>query len=145
MKISNRKAIILKLIPYSVVYGLVFINYIDIVFIGTYAYHLWLTVMYFTPFIAISLTRPENWKLSIGLGLLSSLMNDLFYGTMKFLIGRSVNLSRYYTLWLIPSAEPLFIMNLGFIQFQVFSWMMALSIYARLFLTSFLFRKWLLE
>jgi hypothetical protein len=88
-------------IVFSVVYGLVFINWIDIVYSG-YGYHIWLTIMYFVPFAALSIFFPRNWQLTIGLGLIVSLMNDVFYELAKYVIGIPTDLSRYYSLWLIP-------------------------------------------
>ncbi len=133
-----------KFWPYivlSILYGLIFINYIDILFSG-YGYHIWLTVMYFFPFIALFITFPKNWQLVVGLGLISSLMNDLFYGTVKYAIGMSVDLSKYFSLWLIPQGDLLFSLNLGFTVLPVYSWMMALSIYARIILVVGLLWIW---
>jgi len=90
--------------------------------------------MYFAPFIVYLILRPGDWKLAASLGLLSSLMNDVFYGPIKYLIGQNIDLCRYYFLWLVPTGEPLFNLNFGFFRVQVFSWMMALSIYARIIL-----------
>lgn len=121
------------LIIFSVLYGLVFINYIDIASSGlNYGYHLWLVLMYFLPFVGFSMLNLKNWKLTIGLGLITSLMNDVFYGLAKYTIGVPTDLSRYYHLWLIPSNSFLFNLNLGFTVITVFSWMMALSIYLRI-------------
>jgi hypothetical protein len=128
-------------IVFSVVYGLVFINWIDIVYSG-YGYHIWLTVMYFVPFAALSIFFPRNWQLTIGLGLIASLMNDVFYELAKYAIGIPTDLNRYYSLWLIPGNEALFKLNLGFTLIQVYSWMMALSIYGRILIVYFLMRAW---
>jgi hypothetical protein len=69
-------------------------------------------------------------------------MNDLFFGLAKYAIGIPYDLSRYYNLWLIPSNAPLFNLNLGFTVITVFSWMMALSIYARIGVIYVLMRTW---
>jgi hypothetical protein len=47
---------------FSVLYGLVFLNYIDIITSGGAfgGYHLWLTIMYFFPFTALTLSFPRN-------------------------------------------------------------------------------------
>jgi hypothetical protein len=121
------------LIVFSVVYGLVFINYIDVASSGlNYGYHLWLVGMYFLPFVGFSMLNLRNWKLTLGLGLIASLMNDVFYGSMKYLFGLPYDLGRYYSLWLIPQNTLLFNLNLGFTVVPVFSWMMAASIYIRI-------------
>ena len=128
---------------FSVFYGLVFLNYIDIITPGGVygGYHLWLSVMYFFPFVALTLSFPRNWQLTVGLGLVASLMNDVFYGLIRSLIG-PYDLTRYYTLWLIPGNATLFELNLGFTVIPVLSWMMALSIYGRIVIVYFLLRVW---
>ncbi len=121
------------LIAFAAVYGLVFINYIDVVSSGfTYGYHMWLALMYFLPFVGFSMFNLKNWGLTVGLGLFASLMNDVFYGLTKYISGTSYDLNRYYSLWLIPQGEKLFTLNLGFTEITVYSWMMALSIYIRI-------------
>jgi hypothetical protein len=141
MKNSDRKGVVSKLMTYSVIYGLILINYIDIG-LSAYAFHVWLIAMYFAPFVVFSILHPEDWKLAVSLGFLSSLMNDVFYGPVKYLVGKPIDLHNYYTLWLIPLNEPLFCLDFGFFHIRVFSWMMALSIYSRMILIYLLIRKW---
>jgi hypothetical protein len=123
----------LFLVAFAVVYGLVFINYIDIITNGgsNSGYHLWLVLMYFVPFAILSVLDIKNWKLTLGLGLLASVMNDVFYGAMRTVMGFPLDLANYYNLWLIPQNKILFTMNLGFTTIPVESWMMATSIYLR--------------
>jgi len=132
------------LVVFAVLYGLVFINYIDLASSGlNYGYHLWLALMYFFPFIGFSMLNLRNWKLTVGLGFIASLMNDVFYGLIRNLVGMSsTDLVHYYELWLIPSNTPLFQLNLGITVIRVFSWMMALSIYGRIILIYVLLRTW---
>ena len=129
---------------FSVFYGLIFLNYIDIITPGGVygGYHLWLSMMYFFPFVALTLSFPRNWQLTIGLGLVASLMNDVFYGLVRNFMTGPYDLAQYYTLWLTPSGATLFQLNLGFAIIPVFSWMMALSIYGRIVLVYFLVRVW---
>ena len=129
---------------FSVIYGLIFLNYIDIITPGGVygGYHVWLSAMYFFPFIMLTLSFPKNWQLAIGLGFIASLMNDVFYGLFRNLISGPYDLTRYYTLWLVPTNVPLFHLNLGFAVVQVTSWMMALSIYGRIVAVYFLIRAW---
>ncbi len=124
----------LPLLIFAIVYGLFFINYIDIITKGSSqnGYHLWLVLMYFMPFALLSVIDIKNWKLTIGLGLLTSLMNDVFYGSISYLMGTNINLPNYYNLWLIPQTTQLFTLNLGFTSIAVQSWMMAASIYIRI-------------
>jgi hypothetical protein len=130
--IEGKKTIFL--LVFAVIYGLIFINFIDIITPGgnISGYHLWLVLMYFLPFAALSIFDIKNWKLTIGLGLVVSLMNDVFYGAVSCLMGRPINLSNYYSLWLIPQNSTLFNLNLGFTIINVQSWMMASAIYLRL-------------
>jgi len=118
----------------SSLYGLVFVNYIDNIIPGGFysGYHMWLTVMYFFPFIILTITFPKNWQLTVGLGLLASLMNDVFYGLVRSLMGYQTDLTRYYQLWLIPSGTHIFDLNLGSVTIPVYSWLMSLSIYGRI-------------
>ena len=128
----------------SVLYGLVFVNYIDNnIAGGLYSgYHMWLTIMYFFPFIVLTITFPRNWQLTIGLGLLASLMNDVFYGLVRSLMGYQIDLNEYYQLWLIPSGTLLFHLNLGVVTIPVYSWLMALTIYARIAIVILLLWLW---
>jgi hypothetical protein len=128
---------------FAFLYGVIFLNYIDLITPGgVYSgYHLWLSFMYFLPFV-ILITCRKNWALVVGLGLIASLMNDVFYGVVGFFMGAPINLAQYYNLWLIPSNATLFQLNLGFVIIPVFSWMMAFSIYARVILVFFLLRGW---
>jgi CheY-like chemotaxis protein len=136
----NKKVIFY--LVFAVVYGFVFINYIDVISGGYEGYHLWLVIMYFFPFATLSMFFPRNLQLTIGLGLLVSLMNDVFYGLIRnFFIG-PYDLTRYYTLWLIPSNAHLFNLNLGFTVIPILSWMMALSIYLRIIAVLILLRIW---
>ena len=138
------KKFILYLV-FAVVYGFVFINYIDVLSGGYEGYHLWLVIMYFFPFATLPMLFPRNLELTIGLGLLVSLMNDVFYGVVKNLMGFPYDLTAYYNHWLIPSGATLFQLNLGFTVFPVFSWMMALSIYIRIIVVIILLRIWYVQ
>jgi len=130
------------LIAFAIFYGLVFINYIDIASSGSIdGYHLWLVLMYFLPFVGFSMLNFKNWKLTISLGLIASLMNDVFYGSVKY-FAMPNKLAHYYGLWLIPQKAHLFDLNLGFAVLPVFSWTMALSIYIRIAIVVGLLWNW---
>jgi CheY-like chemotaxis protein len=129
-------------VVFSVVYGIVFINYIDVLSGGYEGYHLWLIIMYFFPFATLSMFFPRNLHLTLGLGLLVSLMNDVFYGVVRNLMGVPLDLTWYYYNWLIPTDTVLFKLNLGFTVVPVYSWMMALSIYIRIAAVVILLRVW---
>ncbi len=115
-------------VVFSVVYGLVFINYIDVISGGYEGYHLWLVIMYFFPFATLSMLFPRNLQLTVGLGLVVSLMNDVFYGVVRNVMGFPLDLTWYYNRWLLPGNATLFQLNLGFIVIPVLSWMMALHL-----------------
>jgi hypothetical protein len=131
------------LVAFAAVYGLIFINYIDIASSGTTSgYHMWLVFMYFLPFAGFSMLNLRNWQLTLGLGLTASLMNDVFYGAVKALFGMPLDLQWYYSNWLIPQDTRLFSFNLGFGVVPVYSWMMAASIYLRVAAVAVLFWVW---
>ena len=91
-------------------------------FQATYGgYHLWLTIMYFFPFIILTIYFPRNWQLTIGMGLLASLMNDVFYGVVRNLMGISLDLDWYYQpLAYTQQATLLFTLNLGVVSYPCF-------------------------
>ena len=133
------------LVGFAVVYGLVFINYIDLITNGSGqgGYHLWLVFMYFLPFVGFSFLNWKNWQLTLGLGLTASLINDVFYGPVGAFSGIThLDLNWYYSNWLIPQGTELFRFNLGFGVLPVYSWMMAASIYGRAAVVVVLFWLW---
>ncbi len=132
------------LIIFAILYGLIFINYIDVNTLGSniLGYHLWLAFMYFLPFVILSIFDIRNWRLTIGLGFITSLMNDLLYGAIQRVIKPTYNLVAYYNKWLIPQSTILFHMNLGFAVIPITSWMMALSIYLRIAVMCLLLKTW---
>jgi len=131
------------LVVFAIIYGLFFINYIDILTSGANSgYHLWLMLMYFLPFVGFSMLNLKNLQLTLGLGLTASIMNDVFYGGIKYLFGISPDINRYYSNWLIPQGTHLFDLNLGFTILPVYSWMMALSIYIRIAVVVALLWNW---
>ncbi|MEM4865920.1 MAG: hypothetical protein QXY09_05465 [Acidilobaceae archaeon] len=79
---ESRKELLTKLLLYSLIYGLIHVNYIDLVVPGSNApgYHLWLIILYFAPFIPVLFILGfDDWELLVSMGLIASLMNDLFY------------------------------------------------------------------
>lgn len=139
-----------KLILYSVIYGLLMINYIDLVTPGSNipGYHLWLIIQYFAPFIPIlCLFGFENWELVLSLGLLGSLMNDLFYAPIGILcFNKNYNLVDWY-LWQLGfyMFDVKWQANIGFTLIPVSSLLMGVLIYARIITTAALCYKWWAE
>ena len=135
-----------RLFVSSAIYGLVFINWIDLYTTGP-AYHLWLILMYFLPFMFIFYSKKIlsifDLEIVIALGLHTSLMNDIFWGIPNAFIRYPEDplgyLARYYSLWLIP--QPTFLgwyADIGFVKIPVYSWTMALTIYLRIIVVALL-------
>ncbi len=84
----------------------------------------------------------RNFRLTLSLGLIASLMNDVFYFPVGYLFGKSFDLVHYYSLWLIPGDTVLFNLNLGFATIAITSWAMSLSIYGRVAIICIMVRAW---
>lgn len=116
---------------FAVIYGLVFINYIDIAISFNYkvGYHLWLILMYFMPFI---LTL--NVKECLTLGLIASLCNDLFFYPLSNLIaGMNYDILETYMFQLgFQLFRVRWIADLLFIKISVSSIIMGITIYVRI-------------
>jgi hypothetical protein len=76
----NKSSLLVKLLIYSFTYGLFIIDIIDLTTMKFWGYNLFLILLYFIPFLIICpIFGFNDWELFIGLGLLSSLVNDLSY------------------------------------------------------------------
>jgi hypothetical protein len=143
---STRAELLILLLLYALFYGLVMINYIDLVVNGSAipGYHLWLVLLVFMPFILVLLLYgPRNWELTIGLGLLASLCNDLFWQPMSYVFfGKAVDLLRWYAWQLGFSDSFTWTFNAGFFKFEVTSLLMGLSIYVRILFVALLVYRW---
>jgi hypothetical protein len=142
----NRKILYLKLFIFSLFYGFVLINWIDLFGSSMPAYHIWLILMYFVPLsISIAIQGTEDFELALALGLFTSLMNDVFYFVAgDLLFGFHQNLIDW---WLgqfgFKGYKVLFTFNGGIIHFPVYSWLMGLSIYSRIIAIVLLSERWL--
>jgi len=144
---SSRRELLAKLLAYSAIYGLIHVNYIDLVTPGSNipGYHLWLIALYFAPFIPILFTLGfDDWELLVSMGLTASLMNDLFYHPIgMLLLGRKVNLLDWYLFQLgLKGFETRWSLNLGFTTIPVSSILMGTSIYIRVVCITLLLMKW---
>jgi len=142
---KSRLEVVVKLVCYSALYGLIPINWVDLFPPRMPAYHLWLITMYFMPFITVMLLLGfDDWELMISLGLLTSLMNDLFYypiGNLFF--NTNVDLLEWYRFQLgLRGFEHRWTFDGGFIRFQVTSILMGSSIYLRIIVIAALLWKW---
>jgi hypothetical protein len=110
-------------------------------------YHLWLTFIYFAPFITVLLLYGwRDWELTLGFGLFTSLMNDLLY----YIIGRyvfyiPVNLYEWYKCQLLPVCDKQIYFDFLFFKVKPYPYLMPLTIYARAVVTYLLLYKWYIE
>ena len=147
LRAETRTELIVKMILYSALYGLLHINYIDLVVPGSQipGYHLWLVITYFAPFIPLLFIYGfKDWELVLSLGLIASLMNDLFYYPIAMIMfGRHVDLLEWYSFQLgLQGFKVRWYFNGGFFTFPVTSILMAISIYLRIVLVTLLLWKW---
>ena len=136
---------LLKLIAFAVVYGLFFCNWIDLFNVTIPAYHIWFAFMLFMPFfISTIFYGKKDIELFLALGLLASLMNDVFY----FVIGdvffgfHVAILPWWANQFGFNGWNPCFVFNGGFFSFTVVSWMMGLAIYGRIVIVGLLLRHY---
>ena len=145
-KIDNRLSLLLMLMLYSFFYGFIIINWIDLFVSPRHVpgYHLWLAIVYFTPFITVLFLRgSEDWELTISLGLFTSLMNDLlYYIAGRILFGIHVDLTSFYKCQLLPLCEKPWEYDFLFIKIKPYPYLMPLSIYTRIILIYMLLYKW---
>jgi hypothetical protein len=143
---SSKPSFFLGLLLYSFIYGTVFVNWIDL-FVGPNrvpGYHLWLTFIYFAPFITVLLLYgAEDWELTLGFGLFTSLMNDLLYYVVgRYLFGIPVNLVEWYRCQLLPVCDKPIYFDFLFIRLKPYPYLMPLSIYSRIAAVYLLLSKW---
>jgi hypothetical protein len=145
---ESKLGFLAKLLLYSFIYGTVFINWIDLIFgPAKYGYHLWLTAMYFLPFFIVLVFRGiEDWELTLGFGLFTSLMNDtLYYIVGKYLFGFRIDLLEWYRCQLFPVCDKGVVFDFLFFKLKPYPYLMPLSIYARMVVVYLLLYKWWVE
>jgi len=146
---KNRAELYAKLVVISIIYGLFWINPVDL----TSAlhdmpyYHLWLIALYFAPAYGLfAVYGTRDWELYLSIGLLASLMNDLFFypvGELMHLVS-GINLIEWYKMQLgLDGWAVDFWFKGGIFTFPVWSWLMGLSIYARIITVVLLSEWWL--
>jgi hypothetical protein len=143
----GKTKLLTKLTVYSAAYGLLSINYIDLVTPGSSVpgYHVWMTIQCFAPFIPMLFVLGfDGWKLAAALGVWSSLYNDLFYAPVGgLLFGRTFDLLEWYSFQFgFKGLQASWTFNGGFFTFPVTSLLMGLSIYVRIVLIYVLLWKW---
>ncbi len=129
-----RQIVLLKLILFSLFYGLVLINWIDLFGKTVPAYGVWLVLTYFAPFIVLIVYEGiGQWPLALSLGLLVSLANDVgYYFVGNLLFGFHQDLGPWIEGQLGFRGDRLVtIFQAGPVAINVDSWEMGLSIYLR--------------
>jgi hypothetical protein len=146
---KSKLVFLLKLLIYSFIYGTIFVNWIDL-FVGPNrvpGYHLWLTFIYFAPFIiVIIIYGVRDWELTIGFGLFTSLMNDLLYYVIgMYVFHIPVNLYEWCKCQLLPVCDKRVVFDFLFFRLEPYPYLMPLSIYARVVIVYLLLYKWWTE
>ncbi len=129
-----RQITLLKLVLFSLFYGLVLINWIDLFGKTVPAYGIWLLLTYFAPFVVLIIYEGVGqWPLALSLGLLVSLANDVgYYFVGNLLFGFHQDLPNWISGQLGLRGDQLVtIFQAGAISINVYSWQMGLSIYLR--------------
>lgn len=129
-----RQIVLLKLVLFSLFYGLVLINWIDLFGKSVPAYGIWLVLTYFAPFwVLIVYESYSEWPLALSLGLLVSLANDVgYYFVGNLLFGFHQNLGPWIEGQLgLLGNQLVTVFQAGAYSIPVDSWLMGLSIYVR--------------
>jgi len=134
-----RQVVLLKLVLFSLFYGLVMINWIDLFGKSVPAYGLWLILTYFSPFVVLLIYEGlSEWPLALSLGLLVSLANDVgYYFVGNLLFGFHQDLGPWIEGQLgFQGGQLVTIFQAGYTSINVYSWQMGLSIYLRALVVS---------
>lgn len=134
-----RQVVLLKLVLFSLFYGLVLINWIDLFGKSVPAYGIWLILTYFAPFgVLLVYEGISEWPLALSLGLLVSLANDVgYYFVGNLLFGFHQDLGPWVAGQLgFRGSALVTIFQAGSLSINVYSWEMGLSIYLRAIVVS---------
>jgi len=140
-----RQFVLLKLLLFSAFYGLILINWIDLYGKSVPAYGVWLILTYMAPFgVLIVFEGWRSWPLAASLGLLVSLMNDVgyfFVGNLLFGFHQDLGPWIAGQLGLLGNQVVTYF-EAGSFTLTVTSWMMGLSIYARIAVVAVILYYW---
>jgi hypothetical protein len=144
-KSETKTELLVKLFIFASFYGGLLINWVDL--FGSPkmpGYHLWLTIMYFSPFLVVLvLNGLEDWELATSYGLVSSLFNDLlYYAVGRALFGFRIDLVEWYKCQLLPVCDKPVCFDFLLFKLKPYPYLMPLSIYARAALVYMLLRRW---
>jgi hypothetical protein len=141
--VSNKELAVL--LVFSVVYGAIFVNYIEYYIFSTAlinasvppAYHIWLEIFYTVPFLTLLLFRkPLSIVLVYVLGRIASLANDFAYPIYAKYVFHDYDggLVEWWA-WLFgfgPEEKFSWIVKMGFVEYQMTSTIMAINLVVRL-------------
>ncbi|QQG48587.1 MAG: hypothetical protein HY247_07555 [archaeon] len=142
---NKRQLTVLKLVLFSLFYGLILVNWIDLYATAAPAYHIWLVLTYMAPFgVLIVFQGTKDWQLALSLGLLVSLTNDVGYFFVgDLLFGFHVDLVPWLEGQLgFLGGKLLFDFQGGFFKIPVTSALMGFSIYARVAVVAAILYHW---
>jgi len=145
MALEVGKLSVFKLASFAVLYGLLPINWIDLFNPAAPGYHVWLIIMYMAPFGLVVLMEGFSlFPVAFSLGLLASLMNDLFYypvGDLFF--GMKINVLSWWQGQLgLDGFKHIFTFQGGYFSLDVTSMLLGASVYLRMIVVVFLLYKW---
>ncbi len=142
---DERQKTLVKLIAFSLFYGFVIINWIDLFATTAPAYHIWLILTELAPFgVLLVFQGLKDWQLALSLAVLVSLVNDLgFYFSGDLFFGFHINLVNWMGHQLgFYGSQLAFTFEGGFFSFPVSSLMMGISIYVRIAFVSVILYHW---
>jgi uncharacterized membrane protein HdeD (DUF308 family) len=140
-----RQIVLLKVVLFSLFYGLVLINWIDLFGKSVPGYGVWLILTYFAPFMVLLVFEGlSEWPLALSLGLLVSLANDVgYYFVGNLLFGFHQDLGPWIAGQLgFEGTQLVTIFQTGYASINVESWEMGLSIYLRAIVVAAVLYYW---
>ena len=145
MPSTKKQKTLIKLILFSLVYGFLNVNWIDLYATNAPAYHIWLILTYMAPFgVLLVFQGFKDWQLALSLGLLVSLVNDLgYFFTGDLFFGFHVQLLPWLAGQLgFDGNTVLFIFQGGLFTIPVTSYLMGFVVYLRIFLVAAILYQW---
>lgn len=140
-----RQITLLKLVLFSILYGMILVNWIDLFATSAPAYHIWLILTYMAPFgVLIVFQGFRDWQLAVSLGLLVSLMNDVgYYFSADLLFGLGRPIVPFLAGQLgFQGNQVLFTFQGGLFTIPVTSILMGLTIYGRIAVVTLVLLHW---
>ncbi len=142
---TKKQQTLVKLVVFAIFYGFVNVNWIDLYYNRVPGYHIWLILAYMAPFgVLLVFQGLKDWQLALSLGLLVSLVNDLgYYFSGDLIFGFHVKLVPWLAGQLgFLGNKVLFTFQGGLFEFPVTSYLMGISIYARVAVVVVVLYQW---